>query len=204
MAKKESLLQLTLSLTLISLAAGIALVFVFYVTKEPIEKMKLNNKNSAIKLVLPEFNGEIEVPVELILEGDKQPVIIHPAYQNGNICAVAVETYTDQGFSGYFSIMVGLDVTGVILGTELLQSNETPGLGEKIDKNKSDFPYQFIGKKTTVSKLKVKKDGGDIDAITGSTISSRAYCDAVNRACRACQTYIEKCQTENIKEVSND
>lgn len=60
--------------------------------------------------------------------------------------------------------------------------NETPGLGDKIDKSKSSFPEQFVGKNPGQSSIQVKNDGGDIDAITAATISSRAFCDAVNRA----------------------
>jgi electron transport complex protein RnfG len=59
---------------------------------------------------------------------------------------------------------------------------ETPGLGEKMQKNKSDFSVQFMGKNPADFKLAVKKDRGDVDAITASTITSRAYCDAVQRA----------------------
>ena len=203
MTKKESLLKLIISLTLITLVAGIALAAVFSVTKEPIEKMKLENKNAAIKLVLSGFEGEIAAPVELTLNDDKQPVIIYPAFQDGELYAVAIETFTNKAFSGYFSIMVGLDANGVILGTEVLQANETPGLGDKIDKKKSDFPLQFVGKNLNNFILKVKKDGGEIDAITASTITSRAFCDAIDRAFHAFQSYSENL-TENKKEASNE
>jgi len=205
MPKKESLLKLALSLTLVSMFAGLALAAVFSVTKEPIEEMKLSRKNAAIRLVLPQdFEGEIETPVTLTLEGDKKPVTLHPAFQEGMLVAAAVESYTDQAFSGSFAIMVGLNPQGVVLNTELLEANETPGLGDKIDKKKSDFSNQFTGKDLSGAILKVKKDGGDIDAITASTISSRAYCDAVNRAYRALQIYLQNNQNNMIKEVSNE
>ena len=71
---------------------------------------------------------------------------------------------------------------GNILGNEVLEMGETPGLGDKIDKTKSDFSRKFISKNPADFKLKVKKDGGDVDAITAATISSRAFCDAVQRA----------------------
>jgi len=203
MPKKESLLKLALSLTLITAVAGIALAAVFSVTEKPIEEMKLKKKNDAIKLVLPqEFDGTIETPVEYILDGDQKPVIIHPAFQEDKLFAVAVETYTDKAFSGSFSIMVGLDIEGTVLGSEILEHSETPGLGDKINKKKSDFPNQFVGKNLNTSILKVKKDNGDIDAITAATISSRSYCDAVNRAYSALKIYLENNnQSTNKEEV---
>ncbi|MBO4231732.1 MAG: RnfABCDGE type electron transport complex subunit G, partial [Bacteroidales bacterium] len=86
------------------------------------------------------------------------------------------------GFGGAFTLMVGFDSEGKILGTEVLSASETPGLGDKINADKSDFSKQFAGKNPAEFQLKVKKDGGDVDAITAATISSRAYCDAVDRA----------------------
>ena len=78
--------------------------------------------------------------------------------------------------------MVGFDDDGVILNTEVIKAGETPGLGDKINKSKSDFAKQFNGQDPAEYKLQVSKDGGDVDAITAATISSRAYCDAVQRA----------------------
>jgi electron transport complex protein RnfG len=64
----------------------------------------------------------------------------------------------------------------------VLAHKETPGLGDKMDASKSDFPLQFKGKNPADFKLHVTKDGGNVDAITAATISSRAFCDAVERA----------------------
>jgi len=78
--------------------------------------------------------------------------------------------------------MVGFAPDGTILRVAVLEHKETPGLGDKIDKSRSDFSVQFEGKNPESFKLSVKKDKGDVDAITASTISSRAFCDAVSRA----------------------
>ena len=78
--------------------------------------------------------------------------------------------------------MVGFDNDGKIIDIVVLKHSETPGLGDKMKKDKSDFSLQFMGKDPATFKLAVKKDMGDVDAITASTISSRAYCDAVQRA----------------------
>ena len=186
MAKKEStLLQLILSLTVIAVVAGIALAGVYSITKEPIEKVQLEKKNQAIAKVLPDFNfesGEIK-EISRMPEDGKDQIILNMAYIDGELFGAAVETYTDIAYSGRFTIMVGFDATGNITGTEVLQMAETPGLGDKIDKSKdSKFSPQFVGKNPEIFKLKVKKDGGDVDAITAATISSRAFCDAIERA----------------------
>ena len=78
--------------------------------------------------------------------------------------------------------MVGFVDGDVISGTSVLEHKETPGLGDKMDKKKADWSKQFDGKNLTEFKLKVTKDGGDVDAITAATISSRAFCDAAQRA----------------------
>jgi electron transport complex protein RnfG len=81
--------------------------------------------------------------------------------------------------------MVGFLADGSINAIEVVAHKETPGLGDKMESNKSDFCVQFKGKNPETFKLIVKKDGGDVDAITASTISSRAYCEAVQRAYNA-------------------
>ena len=81
--------------------------------------------------------------------------------------------------------MVGLLPDGTIYDTAVLTHKETPGLGDKMDKNKSKFSGQFKRKNPSTFSLKVKKDGGAVDAITAATISSRAFCDAIQRAYKA-------------------
>jgi len=102
--------------------------------------------------------------------------------KDGELCGAGIETYTKKAFSGRFDLMVGFDAEGTIVNTEVLKASETPGLGDKINKDKSDFAKQFNHQSPADFKLVVKKDGGDVDAITAATISSRAYCDAVQRA----------------------
>lgn len=181
-----------LSLTLIALISAAGLAVVYSITKDPIEKAQNQKKNEAIQLVLPNFKGELK-DQEITLEGDPNPVIIHKAYSDGKLFGAAIETYTNKAFDGSFQIMVGFDSVGTILGTEVLDLHETPGLGEKIKKTKSNFSLQFEGKNPADYKLSVKKDGGDVDAITAATISSRAFCDAVERAYKAFNQVKEEC-----------
>lgn len=206
MAKKEStLMQLVLALTLIAVIAGVALSAVYVKTKPKIDEAKLEKKNAAINLVLPGFQGELKEYTCLLndIEGfkdDKDSVTVRLAYQGGQLYGGAVETYTNKAFSGRFDIMVGFDAEGKIIGTSVLSHSETPGLGAKITDTESHFIQQFEGMNPAEKKLEVKKDRGEVDAITAATISSRAYCDAVNRASAA----FNKVKNENVKEESHE
>ena len=139
--------------------------------------------------MLPGFSGNI---ADTVISIDGEDVTVHKAINaDGSLFGVGVETFTKKAFAGRFDLMVGFDDDGVILNTEVIKAGETPGLGDKINKSKSDFAKQFNGQdpgasgvfgRETEYKLQVSKDGGDVDAITAATISSRAYCDAVQRA----------------------
>ncbi len=141
---------------------------------------KKKKQEAAIKAVLPDFDSlkTIKVPDA---DGDDS-LQFNIALKNGKTVGIAVNTYTEKGFAGRIDVMVGLLPDGIIYNTSILNMKETPGLGTKLDSKKSDFPLQFKGKNPADFKLKVKKDGGDVDAITAATISSRAFCDALQRA----------------------
>ncbi len=200
MAKKESsFLKLVLSLTLITVVAAAALAAVYTVTKEPIAQSILDKKNKAIQLVLPGFDsqkGTIEQQ-KVLIKGEPDSLTLYVAKMNNTLFGMAVETYTMKAFSGRFDIMVGFDTKGKILGSEVLKANETPGLGDKIDKKKHGFSLQFNGKILPDFKLKVKKDEGDVDAITAATISSRAYCNAIENAYEAYKMVMTQYNTPN-------
>lgn len=167
-------------LTSIALVAGLALTGVYALTKGPIELSQKQKKEKALSDVLPGFDGTI---VDTVVNFEGDDILVHKAVdKNGKLFGAGVETFTMKAFSGRFDLMVGFDNEGVILNTEVIKASETPGLGDKINKNKSDFAKQFNNNDPAEYKLQVTKDGGDVDAITAATISSRAYCDAVQRA----------------------
>ena len=182
MAKRESTFgNMLLALLLISLVSSAALGFVFELTKEPIRMVEINKTNAAIRAVVPEFDNQPATDMFKV-KSDMDSLKFYPAFKNGKRVGTAVETYTKKGFSGLIKLMVGFAPDGSIINISVLQHQETPGLGDKIDISKSNFSLQFQGKNPGNFKLLVKKDRGDVDAITASTISSRAYCDAVQRA----------------------
>lgn len=181
MAKTESTFKnMVLSLTLISLGASACLGYVYQMTKAPIELSILNKKLSAIKLVVPEFNNNPDAEMYKLPTGEGDSLEIYPAKKDSIIVGYAVNTNTNNGFSGNISIMAGFKPDGTIINTTVLEQKETPGLGTKMAEPL--FKDQFIDKNPSQFALKVKKDGGPVDAITAATISSRAFCDAVQRA----------------------
>lgn len=181
MAKNDSIWRLVIVLTCISLLAALALTGIYALTKGPIEQGQLEKKQKALQAVLPDYEGTVRDTV--IVDADNEEIPVHLAIgKDGELCGAGIETYTKKAFSGRFDLMVGFDAEGAIVNTEVLKANETPGLGDNINKSKSDFAMQFNHQNPADFKLVVKKDGGDVDAITAATISSRAYCDAVQRA----------------------
>ena len=181
MAKIESSFRnMLLSLTLISLGASAALGYVYEFTKEPIALSNLNKKIEAIKLVVPEFNNNPNDDMYLLATGEGDSLEVYPAKKDSVVVGYAVKTYTNKGFSGYISLMAGFNPDGSILTITVLEQKETPGLGTKMAD--PSFKDQFSGKNPDTFALKVKKDGGKVDAITAATISSRAFCDAVRKA----------------------
>jgi Na+-translocating ferredoxin:NAD+ oxidoreductase subunit G len=184
MAKTESTFKnMVMSLTFISLAAAACLAFVHEFTKEPIELSNLNKRLDAIKQVVPEFNNNPDAEKYKLPTGDGDSLDIYPAKKDNMVVGYAVNTNTKKGFSGNISLMAGFKPDGTIINITVLEQKETPGLGSKM--NEPGFREQFNEKNPSQFILKVKKDGGPVDAITAATISSRAFCDAVQRGYNA-------------------
>jgi electron transport complex protein RnfG len=181
-AKKESTFTSMLAtLFVVTLVAAGLLGSVFALTKEPIRLAELKKKNEAIQVVVPGFDNEPSQEVQrLFMDGDS--IYLYTARKGEDILGTAVETFTNKGFSGEFKLMVGFSPDGSIIDIAVIKHAETPGLGDKMEKKKSDFSVQFMGQHPDSFNLAVTKDRGDVDAITASTITSRAYCDAVTRA----------------------
>jgi Na+-translocating ferredoxin:NAD+ oxidoreductase subunit G len=181
MAIKESKFgNMVITLVLITSIAGLALSYVYKITAEPIKQAQEAKLKKAITSVLPEFDEIISKKVLPITGTDSLEFFV--AMKDGKSVGTAIKTYTNNGFSGKVELLVGFLPNGIINNTAVLSHKETPGLGDKMDISKSDFPKQFMGKDPLNFKLSVTKDGGQVDAITASTISSRAFCDAVDRA----------------------
>lgn len=182
MAKKEStLFNMVSSLVVVTLIASTALGYVYELTKGPIVEAKLAKKVRSIDEVVVEYdNHPVDEMYKISIEGSADSLEIYPAKKGDKTMAVAIRTFSPKGYGGNVWLMVGLLPNGNIQNISVLEHKETPGLGTKM--NDTAFKKQFIGKNPSSLNLKVVKDGGDIDALAGATITSRAFGQAVQLA----------------------
>ncbi len=174
---KSTFFNMVFVLTSIAFISSLALGITYVSTKDAIAAVQLKKTLDGIKNVLPEFdNNPYESKYDV--EGF-EGVEFYPAKKGEEYVGTAVKTYS-KGFTEEVIIMVGFDKEGKIVNTSVISHKETPGLGSKMTTPK--FRDQFKGKSPAgEAGLKVKKDRGEIDAISAATISSRAFCKAVNR-----------------------
>ncbi len=175
---ESTLPNMIVSLTLIAMVMSALLTVVYLQTKGPIEDSSRKKEMEAIKQVSPSFDND---PTEesIQLEG----VTIYPGKKSDRYSGFAVKTFTEKGFGGHIELMVGFRTDGSIVNIKVLEHKETPGLGTKMTEKK--FINQFFDKNPRDFSLKVSKDGGKVDAITAATVTSRAFCDAMQRAADA-------------------
>lgn len=170
--------NMVLVLTVIAAISALALGFTYSATKDAIAQVEVNRTLKALGEVLPAFNNNPN-DEKYMVEGDDD-LQIYPAKTDDQQVGIAVKTYSDKGFNERIWLMVGFDKDKKINNISVLKHKETPGLGTKMKEPK--FKDQFNGKDPASYTLKVTKDSGDVDAISAATISSRAFCDAVQRA----------------------
>ena len=187
---ESSLTNMVIVLTLIAIIAGGALAYVNGVTAPQIEKINKENLDAGIKSVMGSDDIQVADPVE---NGGFTCYVVNDA--DGNSLGSAITT-SENGFGGSMKVLVGFDNEGVILGYTVLEHAETPGLGAKADTwfqkgQKGDI----IGKNPGKDIFKVSKDvEGGIDAITASTITSRAFLLAIENAHKEYRQRIRRIQ----------
>ena len=190
MAKTESTLKnMLLTLLVITLISGASLGGMYKLTKAPIEASKQAKQQNAISQVTPEFDNDPAAEAIEATTEDGSLIKLFPAKKSGELVGMAVESVTNKGFGGEVRIMIGFRPDGSIINYQVLEHKETPGLGTKMDEwFRTDKGSQSILDKNPGSNnLTVAKDGGEVDAITAATISSRAFLDAVDVAYKAFQ-----------------
>lgn len=171
-----------LCLFLVCLIGSAALGGVYVLTKDAIDAVNDAKVNDAIAAVVPAFDNSPKDEAQTVDYKGKS-YTVYPARKEGVPVGYAIQSMTTKGFGGAIVLMVGFTPDGTIHNIRVVSHAETPGLGEKMCADKSDFiARQFPGKNPAQFVLKVKKDKGDVDAITAATISSRAFCDAVQTA----------------------
>ncbi len=178
MAKKEStLVNMLVSLLVITAVSGGVLGLVYGMTKDSIAQVEQKKNEKAIAEVLN--TGVVIASFDIdTIDG----LVYNLAYDNSNqLIGAAIKTFSGKGFGGKIELMVGVLENGTINKVSVLSQSETPGLGANM--TNESFKGQFSGQHPNDFKLQVKKDGGDVDAITAATITSRAFSEAVKTAC---------------------
>ena len=179
--KKDTFINMLVSLFVITIISGFSLGYINELTVGPIEKGKIERKVNALKLVLPAFdNNPVEDVQKIKSDYAKDSVEVFPAFENNEFVGAAVIGSTEKGFSGLIKLMIGFKPDGTVQNIVVLEQKETPGLGTKMKDEK--FLAQFRDINPSAFNLKVTKDGGEVDALTGATITSRAFGEAVQMA----------------------
>ena len=164
-------------LTVICALSGYILAYTNRVTQAPIEESKRREKLDALKKVLPPCDNEPDRTVFKATEAGRDWTF-YVARKDGGYAGAAFVASSSKGYAGLIEVLVGVKADGTICGIEILTQSETPGLGTKIADPANPFRVQFPGRAAAGTKWKLKKDGGDLDGITGATISSRAVAEA--------------------------
>ena len=185
---ESSLTNMVLVLTGVAVIMGGILAFVNHLTEGQIAAQKEKALADGIKTVMCVNDLKVAKTDEVKQNDDKGKELTYTVYEiqdtKGNDLGAAVESST-LGFGGKLKVLVGFDPEGKILGYTLLEHTETPGLGAKADKWFQKGQKGDIIGKDPKEPLTVSKDGGQVDAITASTITSRAFLLAVNNAYKA-------------------
>ena len=197
----KDLIKMVVVLTVISVVAGYLLATTNKITRAPIAAARLAEKLDAIKKVLPPYDNDPVANTCIVKEAGKE-WMFYVARKQGAFAGAAFEAASDQGYSGTIRILAGILPDNNIKGIEIIEQSETPGLGAKI--SESAFTQQFQGKTIVGTRWKVKKDGGDIDAITGATISPRAVVAALKTGLNVYTNHFDKIAATVGKTTSTD
>ena len=188
---KSSLLNMVLSLGVITIVAALLLGGVYSLTKDTIAEAERNAQVQAISEVAPEFdNNPLEEQYVYKANAgtkDSLDIVVYPARKGGELVGAAVKSVTMNGFSGEIVIMCGFKADGTVNNYKVLKHAETAGLGSKMQEwfRTEKGSQNVLGLNPGKNDVRVKKDGGEVDAITAATISSRAFLGALNDAYNA-------------------
>lgn len=161
-----------------------------YFSQQVLKQKEIKSTYNIITSVIgTDFNNDPLLEKTIITSVDgKEKMELYPARQDGLVTSVVVKTRSDKGYNGYIELVVGFYMDGTISDYKILTHNETLGLGSKIADKEFIEQFQWFNPERQI--FKVTKDGGDIDAVTSATISSRAVIDAIQKAYDAYKKFI--------------
>lgn len=182
--KMDSIGVLTMRLLLITLCAGLILGAVYQLTKEPIEQQQMLTANASRQQVLPEASEFQQVDLAALIEDSSDYGIIEELYQgtdaSGNVVGYTMAVRTN-GYSANLCLTVGIDMQDVVTGVDITSHEETAGLGANA--TNPEFLGQYVGADGPLTVVKTPTgESGEVQALTGATITSRAVTGAVNLA----------------------
>ena len=186
--------QIIITTIILLMFAVIGTAMVSYTFDNTRERIAANERATLLRklhrLILPEqhdnvlLDDAIAVHDENLL-GTDEPVMVYRALKDGKPAALVIAAIAPDGYSGSIKLLVGINVDGTLSGVRAVAHRETPGLGDAIEEQRSDWVQQFNGaslENPPLDRWKVRKDGGDFDQLTGATITPRAVVQAVRNA----------------------
>jgi electron transport complex protein RnfG len=191
---KSTLFNMVAVLFAVTLIASAGVGAVNMLTADAIAEAKALATTAAVKNVLPEFDTTEDWEQTI----DDMPIKVYKAIAADAVVGYAIESMTKNGFGGAIRLMVGFSTEGKILNVNVLEQKETPGLGTKMCDEGNVLFASIKDQDPAQMQFFVKKDGGDLDALTAATISSRAYYDAVERAHKAFLAANGKAVTDDV------
>ncbi len=189
--KNPTIFQMIIVLLAIAVVCSAGVAAVYNATKDTIAAQKAQKEQEALKQVLPEYDNN-PVADKITLDGDIECFV---AKKGDAVVGYAVKASNTDGYNGLVEVLTGFQPDGEIINTQATVLAETPGLGQKAVEPL--FHDQFAGKNPSSYNLTVKKDGGDVDAITAATITSRAYSKCVASAYNALMSYLGEAPNAN-------
>lgn len=192
------------NLGVMAIVAAAALALTFVVTKPMIAENQRQAQIAALQEVMPSsyFDEDLLDNAFLLPKPERlnqaASTYAYVARKNGQINGWIFPVTSTKGYSGNIDMLIGIDTQGKITGVRITAHKETPGLGDKVDYQKSNWVDGFINADLNNRQWAVKKDGGDFDQFTGATITPRAVVNSVAKTLR----YFERQQKPLLKAVA--
>ena len=177
----KDMLNLSLRLALICAVAALLLSQVNALTREPIRQAMLRAKMEAVEAVLPLFDNSPDADRVTLADAAGDSVDYYRGFLEDEPTGAAFRALSGAGYSGEIELMVGVDTGGRVSGVRILRHAETPGLGAKYADPALHTDY-YAGRGLADTDWRVGKDGGDLDAVTGATVTGRAQAGAISAA----------------------
>ena len=188
--KKQTgnILKILMAMITVAFVAASFVGIIKAVTEKPIQESQNRMIADSIKDVVSGNFDNNPYEEKIVIRKDKDTFTLYPAREEGHLTSLVMKSVSNKGYGGQIEVLVNFLLDGTVGGFKVINHKETPGLGSKV--NDDSFKKGVVGKKPATKAFKVRQDGGEIDAITGATITSRALIDAIQKAYDGYQKFI--------------